>query len=130
MEYRLKIALDSPDRFGVHFSTAHPENQKSRGFVLPEAGSVLNHRYRWIRPLGEGGMGRVFLVGDLIQGDRLVALKTLRPGLLSDSASERFKQEFRAMARLRHPNLARVYDFGILDELNVPFITLEYLEGK
>jgi Nif-specific regulatory protein len=98
--------------------------------ILPEAGSVLNHRYRVLRSLGEGGMGRVFLVEDLLKGDLPVALKTLRRGLVSEEAVERFKEEFRAMTRLRHLNLAAVHDFGILEENDEPFLTLEYLDGK
>jgi Nif-specific regulatory protein len=75
-------------------------------------------------------MGRVFLVEDLLDADRTVALKTLRKGPLSDAAVERFKEEFRAMARLRHPNLAAVHDFGVLEGNGEPFLTLEYLDGK
>ena len=75
-------------------------------------------------------MGQVFLVEDLLNGDQLLALKTLRKALLSQEGEDRFKKEFRAMTRLRHPNLARVIDYGILDEVGEPFLTLEYLDGK
>ena len=75
-------------------------------------------------------MGRVFLVEDLLKGGLPVALKTLRRGLLSDAAVERFKEEFRAMTRLRRPNLTAVHDFGILEENGEPFLTLEYLDGR
>ncbi len=75
-------------------------------------------------------MGQVFLVEDLLKGDLPVALKTLRHGLLSEGAVARFKEEFRAMTRLRHPNLAAVQDFGVLEENGEPFLTLEYLDGQ
>jgi SpoVK/Ycf46/Vps4 family AAA+-type ATPase len=55
-------------------------------------------------------MGQVFLVEDLLNGEQLLALKTLRKALLSQEGEDRFKREFRAMTRLRHPNLARVFD--------------------
>jgi Nif-specific regulatory protein len=75
-------------------------------------------------------MGRVFLVSDLLRSDRELALKTLRKGFFSSAAAERLKEEFRAMTRLAHPNLARVYDFGFLEDSGEPFLTLEYLDGK
>ena len=75
-------------------------------------------------------MGQVFLVEDLLNGEQLLALKVLRKTLLSQEGEERFKKEFRAMTRLRHPNLARVFDYGILDGAGEPFLSLEYLDGK
>src|SRR5215470_4558150 len=54
----------------------------------------------------------------------------LRKSLLSQEGIERFKREFQAMTRLKHPNLARVYDYGILNGAGEPFLTLEYLDGK
>ncbi|PYQ11299.1 MAG: hypothetical protein DMH00_08635 [Acidobacteria bacterium] len=75
-------------------------------------------------------MGQVFLVEDMLYSGRRVALKTLRQALVSPDARERFKLEFKAMARLRHPNLARVFDYGILDDEGEPFLTLEFLDGK
>jgi serine/threonine-protein kinase len=75
-------------------------------------------------------MGRVFLVEDQVQGDQLVALKTLRRALLTPEVEERFKLEFKAMSQLRHPNLVRVFDYGILDSDRQPFLTLEYLDGR
>jgi hypothetical protein len=83
-------------------------------------------RYRIIRPLGQGGMGGVYLArdGDL---DRLVALKV--PLFSPDDAEavERFTREARAAATIDHPNVCRVYDVGRIDGL--PYITMEYVEG-
>jgi len=75
-------------------------------------------------------MGQVFLVEDLLQAGNLVALKALKKALLSQEGIDRFKKEFQAMTRLRHPNLARVYDFGTLGDAGEPYLTLEYLDGK
>jgi hypothetical protein len=83
-------------------------------------------RYRIIRPLGQGGMGGVYLArdGDL---DRLVALKV--PLFSPDDAEavERFTREARSAATIDHPNVCRVYDVGRIDGL--PYITMEYVEG-
>ena len=75
-------------------------------------------------------MGQVYLCEDILDGGRQVALKRLRQALTGEGGEERLKQEFRAMVRLRHPNLARVYDYGVLDDGGEPFLTLEYLDGK
>ncbi len=75
-------------------------------------------------------MGQVYLCEDTLDGGRQVALKRLRQALTGEGGEERLKQEFRAMVRLRHPNLARVYDYGVLDDGGEPFLTLEYLDGK
>jgi tetratricopeptide (TPR) repeat protein len=58
-----------------------------------------------------------------------VALKVLLPHAAEESEGLlRFKREFRALARLRHPNIVRVHDAGIEDD--VPFIAMEFLEGR
>ncbi len=90
----------------------------------------INQRYLIVRPLGEGGMGTVYLVRDTHQGDRAIALKLLRPEGIDADSVERFKEEFRSMTRLRHPNLAEVYDFGTLEGDGRYFLTMEYVEGK
>ncbi len=89
----------------------------------------LTNRYRILSLLGQGGMGSVFLAEDASSGDR-VALKTLSLQSAGDPAEAlvRFRQEFRAMARLRHPNIVEVYDFGQLDD-GTPFFTMEVVEG-
>ncbi|MBI1950654.1 MAG: serine/threonine-protein kinase PknK, partial [Acidobacteria bacterium] len=89
----------------------------------------INQRYDVVRPLGEGGMGTVCLVRDTLLTGRPIALKFLKPERIDSEAIERFKDEFRSMARLRHPNLAEVYDFGTVDPDGRHFLTMEYVEG-
>src|SRR5438046_498075 len=85
-------------------------------------------RYRIIRLLGMGGMGRVYLAEDTRLG-RQVALKVLAPSLLDrPEARERFVQEARAAATLSHPNLCPVHDVG--EEKGVHFLTMAYVEGR
>ncbi|HXH28994.1 MAG TPA: serine/threonine-protein kinase, partial [Candidatus Polarisedimenticolia bacterium] len=92
--------------------------------------TVVNGRYVVVRPLGEGGMGSVCLVRDRAQGGREVALKLLRPDTLDPESAERFKNEFRSMTRLSHPNLAEVYDFGTTSGNGRHFLTMEYIRGN
>ncbi len=91
---------------------------------------LINQRYANVRLLGEGGMGTVYLVRDTRLGNRPIALKFLRPGGPTAGNIDQFKNEFRSMTRLRHPNLAEVYDFGFDEEEQRPFLTMEYVDGS
>lgn len=91
---------------------------------------TINNRYEVIRKLGEGGMGKVFLVRDLLKDSREMALKLLFRDHFSPSRLSLFKKEFEELRHLFHPNIARVYDFGRLAEDEGYFFTSEYIEGK
>ncbi len=85
-------------------------------------------RYRLVKRVGAGGMGVVYEANDTRDGSR-IALKVLLPHAAEEAEGVlRFKREFRALARLRHPNIVRVLDAGIEDD--VPFIAMEFLDGK
>lgn len=86
-------------------------------------------RYRLVRLLGAGGMGEVWLAYDEDLGDRPVAIKMMRPGLLAEPEDRaRFLREMRLAARMQHPNIMTVYTTGTND--GVPFMVLEYLAGS
>src|SRR5438034_2435975 len=93
-------------------------------------GWLINQRYAVVRLVGEGGMGTVYLARDTSLGNREIALKFLRPGGINSETVELFKNEFRSMTRLRHPNLAEVYDFGVADDDQRYFLTMEYVDGS
>jgi len=83
--------------------------------------------HRIIEEIGAGGMGRVLLAVDDALG-RTVAIKTLAGKYAEDAALRaRFMTEARAMARLNHPNIARIYSLGPAEE--APHFVMEYLEG-
>jgi predicted Ser/Thr protein kinase len=85
-------------------------------------------RYEVIEKIGSGGMGAVYKAHDS-HLDRMVALKVLPPGLQRDAASlERFKREARALARLKHPSVAAVYDADV--EGDFPSMVMEFVEGE
>ncbi|MBI4615392.1 MAG: tetratricopeptide repeat protein [Planctomycetes bacterium] len=90
---------------------------------------VIDNRYAVVKKLGEGGMGVVYLVEDLLSDGRLVALKTLASDEVDEEAIRFFQQEFEALARLKHPNLCEVHDYGILEKTGEIYFTLEYLAG-
>jgi|GEM_PF-2595251 len=96
---------------------------------------IINNRYRVIRKLGEGGMGSVYLIEDSSENNKKIALKTIKADKQVLPALERFKSEFKSLTELHHPNLAEVYDFGVIrksssDKEDEYFFTLEYVEGK
>ncbi len=77
--------------------------------------------------IGQGGMGVVYRARHR-KLDRVVALKLLAPGLAGDPAfAERFLREARAMARLDHPNIVAVHDFGETDGLC--WLLMEFVDG-
>src|SRR5689334_10235327 len=82
-------------------------------------------RYEVIQLLGEGGMGSVYEVFDR-EVQRSVALKTLRQ--VSPGSVYRFKQEFRTLADVQHPNLIHLYEF-VADESGDVFFTMELVRG-
>lgn len=89
----------------------------------------LTSRYKVLRTLGEGGMGCVYLVEDTVMGAQL-ALKVLsKLAGETEEATLRFKQEFRTMTRLRHPNTVEVYDYGQMPD-GTPYFTMEVVPGQ
>ena len=77
-----------------------------------QTGDVVDNRYDILGVLGTGGMAQVFRARDR-HLERTVALKVLRPHL-TDTDSERFRREIRALARLNHPGIVSIYDLGRL----------------
>lgn len=98
-----------------------------RGEAALLAGVTFDGRYRLVRKLGQGGMGAVYLVDDLLLRRR-VALKTLRlQGEDGDSELERFRKEAAITHAIHHPNVARTYDIG--EEDGVHYLSMEWLPG-
>lgn len=91
-------------------------------------GETLGARYRVVSRIAGGGMGEVYRAHDLLL-DRAVAVKVLMPTLATDPALvERFKEEARAAARLNHPNVVAVHDWGSDDERTY-YMVMEYVSG-
>lgn len=91
-------------------------------------GTIVSDRYEIVRPIGKGGMGMVYLAKDLKRGRR-IAFKTLLPEYVSNRrAVQRFIQEVRAIRRLDHPCIVKIYDARQLDD--ILYYTMEYVDGK
>jgi serine/threonine-protein kinase len=86
-------------------------------------------RYQVVRPIGQGGMGTVYLAEDPLL-KRRVAIKVVRvTGAARHQAMLRFRREAEISAQLNHPNLVTVFDVGVEEDLG-PFLAMEYVEGK
>lgn len=99
----------------------------------PSGGDLLCHRYRLVEQLGSGGMSVVWRSYDEVLG-RQVAVKVLGPELASDPVFvRRLRQEAQAAARLSHPSITSVHDYGEShdpDGTVRPFVVMELLEGQ
>lgn len=92
------------------------------------AGDVIANKYRLTKILGEGGMGAVWLARNLaLEID--VAIKLIRHDYANAEGAMRLLQEARAAARIGHPCIVRVFDFGTTERAD-PFIVMEVLQGE
>ena len=99
------------------------------GFVPPTPAELSARfpQFEILELLGQGGMGVVYKARQIAL-DRFVALKILPPEVGRDAAfAERFAREARALARLNHPGIVAVHDFGQVDGLF--YFVMEYVDG-
>ncbi|MCC7380791.1 MAG: protein kinase [Deltaproteobacteria bacterium] len=128
------VEVDSAE--GSHFGTiaverlplTPPPPPKPAGD--PWVGRMVAGRYRIERPIAAGGMGKVYLATQLPLG-RLVALKMVRTdvGGSREQFVRRFFLEASASAKLTHPNIVIVHDYGESEGGDV-FMAMEYLDGR
>jgi serine/threonine protein kinase/tetratricopeptide (TPR) repeat protein len=84
--------------------------------------------YKLLQPIGEGGMGAVYLAEQTHPVQRKVALKLIKPGLDSRQVIARFEAERQALALMDHPNIAKVLDAGTT-EAGQPYFVMEFVHG-
>ncbi|MDI6102409.1 serine/threonine-protein kinase [Actinoplanes sp. NEAU-A12] len=93
-----------------------------------QAGARLGNRYHLQQRLGAGGMGEVWLAVDEVLR-RTVAVKAMLPSVAGDpDFAKRFEAEATSMARIHHPAVAAVHDFGQSEGLL--FLVMEYVDGE
>ena len=108
-------------------TTGHPSN--TSGFVAPTAGELdeLIPSIKITELIGRGGMGAVYR-GHQTSLDRPVAVKVLpREAQESDQLGERFQREAQTLAKLHHPNIVSVFDFGEADGMF--YFVMEFVDG-
>lgn len=118
------VEYDTASRFCPNDGTP----LRPKGSNDPFVGRVLADRYHMLKRLGEGGMGKVYLA-EHVKMNRQCAVKVMNGALLNDSDSaQRFAREASNAARIIHPNVAAVFDYGETD--GVVYLVMEYVEGE
>ncbi len=92
-------------------------------------GSIVADRYHIEKKLGEGGMGTVYL-GEHVKMGRKSAIKVMTQSMASDpEAIARFNREAANAARINHPNVCAIYDFGETEDGTI-YLAMEFIEGE
>ncbi len=97
-------------------------------FELGERPGTVIGPYKLVQPIGEGGMGVVWMAEQTEPVRRTVALKVIKPGMDSRQVVARFEAERQALAMMDHVNIARVFDGGTT-ESGLPYFVMELVHG-
>lgn len=113
-------------------TTPQPDNETSEETKTAADGNgnaetIFGGRYSSLSKIGSGGMGAVYRAEDTVL-KKVVALKVLLPNLQAE-AMIRFHNEAKTTAKLSHPNILNVLDFG-LSETGEPYLVMDFLDGK
>jgi serine/threonine protein kinase len=118
-ESKLGGFLDRPDSGAAAFPS------------LPQEGEQIGG-YRLLRGIGSGGMGAVY-EAEQASPRRTVALKLMRPEIMSEAARKRFRVETEILAHLSHPGIAQIHEVGMVTlgsgamQREIPFFAMEYI---
>ena len=108
----LDALLAAHDRLGAALAPPiQPEGTQAFTPPTETAGSVIGP-YKLLEPIGEGGMGTVWMAEQTEPIQRRVAVKVIKAGMDSKQVLARFEAERQALALMEHPNIARVLDAG------------------
>jgi tetratricopeptide (TPR) repeat protein/tRNA A-37 threonylcarbamoyl transferase component Bud32 len=111
-----------------------PEEAASEEVGLDGLGAGVFGRYHLVRLIGLGGMGVVY-EAEQEAPKRRVAIKVIRPELMSAETARRFEHEARILGRLQHPGIAQIYEAGRVDSgagggaCGTPYFAMEFVEG-
>jgi serine/threonine-protein kinase len=113
-------------RESEHQSQKPPPEERPESQYL--SGDVIADRYRLVRKIGQGGMGVVWVAHSLVLGVD-IALKLIRANPEDSGVASRMGREAHAAARIGHPALVRVFDFGWTTRGD-PFLVMELVHGE
>jgi WD40 repeat protein len=109
-----------------------PEATSGAGATEPPPAEPMASRigpYKLLEPIGEGGMGTVYLAEQAAPVRRMVALKVIKAGMDSRQVLARFDAERQALALMDHPNIAKVLDAGATEQ-GRPYFVMELVKGQ
>ena len=127
---QIQLVLECPACGRCYTSPAAQceDDQSPLGLTLPIE-RIIDGKYRLERRIGVGGMGAVYEASDL-RLDRAVAVKVMTGRLFGNNAAlRRFEREARAAARLEHPNIVAIYDFGSLRG-DGAYLVMQLISGR
>ena len=107
---------------------ASPEIQAEIERLRPEGSGDFIGTYKLLQEIGSGGFGTVWMVEQTQPVRRRAALKVVKLGMDTKEVLARFDQERQALARMEHPNIARVFDAGIALS-GRPYFVMELVRG-
>jgi eukaryotic-like serine/threonine-protein kinase len=106
---------------------AETPTDEARRLTVAQAGTVIGP-YKLLQPIGEGGMGTVYMAEQTQPVRRTVALKLIKAGMDSRQVLARFGAERQALALMDHPNIAKVLDAGATEQ-GCPYFVMELVKG-
>jgi eukaryotic-like serine/threonine-protein kinase len=120
--------MSSPEQEETDLSGLPPQDPTLRmEFPAPAYGNAIGP-YRLIQPIGQGGMGEVWLAEQKEPVRRRVAIKLIKAGMDTREVVARFESERQALALMDHPAIAKVFDAGSTPD-GRPYFAMEYVPG-
>jgi len=116
------------DTFFASLTHGAPGRPDSEAALPKDRPGTQIGSYRLVRPLGQGGFGKVWLAEQEEPIRRFVALKLIKRGMDSEEVIVRFRAEQQALAMMDHPGIARVFDAGFSPD-DRPFFAMEFVDG-
>ncbi|MCB9894134.1 MAG: protein kinase [Planctomycetes bacterium] len=124
----LKIEPGTPDPAKAGTDYKKPGEPRGDAPAPPDYGSAgADNRYRLLDILGRGGMGAVYRAHDTSL-DRVVALKRIKQSVASEEGFQRFTREAQSFAKMLHPNIVTLFDYG--RDSSGPYLVMEFVAGE
>ena len=123
----VELLLKAHDKAG-QFLQAVPWTDPTRDQPDRQGPGTVIGPYKLLQPIGEGGMGTVYMAEQTVPVRRTVALKLIKAGMDSRQVLARFGAERQALALMDHPNIAKVLDAGATEQ-GRPYFVMELVKG-
>ena len=125
---RVLVLLDAHETADSLIDLPEPTATLGAGSADSEQPGTVIGPYKLLQPIGEGGMGTVYMAEQTQPVRRTVALKLIKAGMDSRQVLARFGAERQALALMDHPNIAKVFDAGTTDT-GRPYFVMELVKG-